>query len=241
MKRFLIILIALVSLTSCFKEGANVKRKYVLEATFQYGGVRFGADSTLVNTTNVEGFGFDALNFNHSLDANKKFQGGFLLSCTEMPKSGMASGLMNTYRANVPAAASWGNIYTVYHQSPLPGIMPKHDVGFAFDENGTCDMIGCYVTNTVEVANFVKLNFKKGDRLAIKATGYLKGAVTGEAEIALAEFTEKKDSIVSIWTPFELGKLGSVDFVDFEIISSNPDVPAYFCMDNMVATIDIEY
>jgi hypothetical protein len=57
----------------------------------------------------------------------------------------------------------------------------------------------------------------------------------------LAEFTEKKDSVVSVWTPFELGKLGSVDLVDFEIISSNPAVPAYFCMDNMVATIDIEY
>jgi hypothetical protein len=213
----------------------------VLEATFQYGGIRFGSDSTLINTTNVEGFGFDALNFNHNLDVNKKFMGGFLLSCAEMPKSGNTSGLMNTYRANVPATMSVGNIYTVYHQNPIPGTMPKHDMEFAFDENGTCDILGCYVTNTVEVANFVRLNFKKGDRLAIKATGYLKGAVTGEAEIALAEFTEKKDSVVSVWTPFELGKLGSVDLVDFEIISSNPAVPAYFCMDNMVATINIEY
>ena len=240
MKRFLIILIALLSLTSCFK-GSSVKRKYMLEATFQYTGVRFGADSTLVNNSDVKGFGFDALNFNHVLDVNKVFQGGFILSCAEIPASGNTAGLMNIYRANVPASVSVGNIYTVYHYNPLPGAMPEHDMEFAFDENGTCTMLGCYVTNTVDVANFVKLNFKEGDRLSVKATGYLKGAVTGEAEIALAEFTEKKDSIVSVWTPFELGKLGSVDCIDFEIISSNPAVPAYFCMDNMVATIDIEY
>lgn len=241
MKRFFIFLMALVSLTSCFKEGANVKRKYMLEATFQYTGVRFGSDSTLVNTSDVKGFGYDALNFNHLLDVNKKFVGGFILSCTEMPASGNTSGLMNVYRANVPSKFSPGNIYTVYYHNSLPGAMPEHDVEFAYKENGTCDMLGCYVTNTVEVANFVKMNFKKGDKLSVKATGYLKGAVTGEAEIALAEFTEKKDSIVSTWTPFELGKLGSVDMIDFEIISSNPDVPQYFCMDNMVATIDIEY
>ena len=239
MKRFLIILIALLSLTSCFKEGANVKRKYTLEATFQYPGISFGTDSTFVNTQDVKGFGYDALNFFHQLDDSKRFQGGFILSCAEMPKSGKTAGLMNTYRANVPATV--GNIYTVFYQNPASAAMPEHDVEFAYDENGTCEMLGCYVTNTVEVADFVKLNFKKGDRLSIKATGYLKGAVTAEAEIVLAEFTEKKDSIVSIWTPFELGKLGSVDFVDFEIVSSNPNVPSYFCMDAMVANIDIEY
>ena len=94
---------------------------------------------------------------------------------------------------------------------------------------------------TVEVADYVKANFKKGDRLVVKATGYLDGRKTGEAELALADFSEKKDSIVSIWTPFEFGKLGFVEYVDFEIISTDPNVPTYFCMDNMVAEIDLEY
>ena len=57
----------------------------------------------------------------------------------------------------------------------------------------------------------------------------------------VAEFTEKKDSVVSSWTAFELTKLGAVDCVDFELISTQPDVPAYFCMDSMFATISLEY
>jgi hypothetical protein len=57
----------------------------------------------------------------------------------------------------------------------------------------------------------------------------------------LAEFTEKKDSIVSVWTPFELKKLGSVQYVDFEVISTDPGVPTCFCMDSMVAEVEIKY
>ena len=240
MKRFLIILAAMASLTACFKDG-HVKQKYVLEATFQYVGVGFSSDSTYVNTKEIDGFGYDALNFYHKLGEDKSFKGGFILSCAEMPKSGNTTGLMNTYRANLPTGLTSGNIYTVYHQNADETLMPAHDVKYAFIENGDCTMGGCYVTNTVEVADFVKLHFTDGDRLSVKATGYLNGAKTGEAEMALAEFTEKKDSIVSKWTPFELTKLGTVDHVDFEIISTNPDVPAYFCMDSMIATIQIEY
>ena len=48
-------------------------------------------------------------------------------------------------------------------------------------------------------------------------------------------------SIVSTWTPFELTKLGAVEYVNFEILSTKPDVPAYFCMDNMVVEINLEY
>ncbi len=241
MKRFLFILIALASLTSCFKDGGHVKRKYLLEATFQYTGVNFRSDSTYFNTTDVNGFGYDALNFYHKLSLDKNFNGGFLLSCNEMPKSGNTERLMNTYRANVPAGGVQGNIYTVFYQNADPALMPEHDLEFAYDENGECTMVGCYITNTVEVADFVKNNFQDGDWLSVKAVGYLKGTKTAEVEMELAEFTAKKDSIVSVWTPFELSKLGSVDFVDFEINSSNPDVPPFFCMDSMVATIDIEY
>jgi hypothetical protein len=50
-----------------------------------------------------------------------------------------------------------------------------------------------------------------------------------------------KDSIVSLWTPFELTKLGSIEHVDFELISTKDGVPPYFCMDNMVFKVDITY
>jgi hypothetical protein len=229
-------------MTSCFEDGPQTKRHYVLEANFQYEGIVFNADSTLVNTQQGLGFGFDGLNFLHQLDAdNIWFDGGFILSCAEMPKSGNTENLFNLYRANVPKGQVRGNIYTVFYQNPDPLLMPKHDVEFAYAQNGTCVLSGCYVTNTVEVADFMKKNFKEGDRFAVKAIGYLNGKKTGDAEIALADFTPQKDSIVSKWTSMDLSKLGAIDYVDFEIISTNPDVPTYFCMDNMKASVSIEY
>ena len=80
-----------------------------------------------------------------------------------------------------------------------------------------------------------------GDRLTLKATGYLNGIKTGEESIALAEFTAKKDSIVSTWTKFDLSGLASVDFVDFEVVSTREEVPAYFCMDDFVASVTVSY
>lgn len=242
MKRFFLITLAALTLTSCLDSGSGMGQKYSLVASFQYPNVSFRSDSTFFNAKDTIGFSFDVLNFYHTLSYDlSRLEGGFLLSGAEMPKSGDVSRLMKTYRANVPAKVSAGNIYTVYYQNPDSSKMPAHDVSFPYTENGTCTMGGCYLTNTVEVAEYVKANFTLGDRLTVKATGYLNGQKTGETEMALADFSAQKDSIVSTWTPFELTKLGAVEYVDFEILSTKPDVPAYFCMDNMVVEINLEY
>lgn len=242
MKRFFLIALAALTLTSCLDSGSGMGQKYSLVASFQYPNVSFRSDSTFFNAKDTIGFSFDVLNFYHTLSYDlSRLEGGFLLSGAEMPKSGDVSRLMKTYRANVPAKVSAGNIYTVYYQNPDSSNMPAHDVSFPYTENGTCTMGGCYLTNTVEVAEYVKANFTLGDRLTVKATGYLNGQKTGETEMALADFSAQKDSIVSTWTPFELTKLGAVEYVDFEILSTKPDVPAYFCMDNMVVEINLEY
>ena len=243
MKRIFFVLISLVALSSCLKDdGSGMGQKYQLVTTFQYEGIKFNADSTFVNTSETIGFGYDALNFFHNLGPdNITLEGGFILSRLEMPKSGNTAGLKNRYRALLPKEASPGNIYTVFYQNQDPAKMPTHNVEFAFDENGTCSMKGCYVTNTVEVADYVRENFEEGDMLVLKATGYFKGVETAAVEMNLADYSSQKDSIVSIWTSFDLSKLGSVDFVDFELVSSKPDAPAYFCMDNRVAQIEIEY
>lgn len=102
-------------------------------------------------------------------------------------------------------------------------------------------MLGFYVNNTAEVVEAVKQNFVDGDRLVLKATGYLNGTKTGEAEIELAEYTEQKDSIIVNWTPFDLDKLGKVQYVEFEMISTKDNIPTAFCMDDMVARISLEY
>lgn len=242
MKKILILFFAAVCAASCLDDGSGMGQKYTLGATFQYPSVKFNPDSTFVNYKDTIGFGFDALNFYHHLDAGlSKAEGGFTLSCAEMPKSGVTEGLFNTYRAMVPTGMDKGNIYTVFYQNSDPGKMPEHDVEFSATKFGTCKMVGCYVTNTVEVVDYVKQNFVLGDRLSLKAVGYLNGQKTGEAEMSLADFSAQKDSIVTRWTVFDLGKLGMVEHVDFEITSSNADVPAYFCMDSMVAEVTLEY
>lgn len=243
MKKFLILFIAAVCAVSCLDDGSGMGQKYTLLANFQYTGVSFRSDSTFVNYKDTIGFGFDVLNFYHKLDDGLvRAEGGFTISCAAIPKSGNTDRLPNTFRAMVPAdQVMTGNIYTVFRQNPDETQMPEHDITFSFPEYGSCSMVGCYVTNTVEVVNFVKNNFSVGDRLAIKAVGYLDGNKTGEAEFVLAEYSENKDSLVTQWTAFDLAKLRSVEQVDFELISTNPNIPTYFCLDNLLADVALQY
>lgn len=246
MKRLFFILAALALVSSCLDDGSGSRTQYTLTATFQYQGLDLGADSTYFSTKTPEGFSFDLLNFYHQLDSDQIwFDGGFILSNYEMPESGVTDRLHNTYRLYLNPKANKnqsGNIYTVYHQNPDSALMPKHGVEFAYAGQGSsCTMIGCFITNTVEVADSIKANFVLGDKMTVKATGYLFGEKTGEAEFTLAEYTAKNDSIVSCWTLFDLEELGTVEYVDFEVSSTNPNVPAYFCMDSMGANMDIVY
>lgn len=239
MKRFLFILSAVLMTASCLDPG-TVSQKYTVVANFD-NAYSFGADSTYQYTKGV-GFNYDLLGFFHEIDSvSKNFDGGFLVSCLDTPKSGSTDGLRNTYRAYLRKDAAFnGNAYAVYYSNPDQSLMPEHDIKFLAAEDGTCTMLGCYVANTVEVADYVRANFKKDDKLTLKATGYLAGTKTGSAEIALADYTQK-DSIVSTWTAFDLDKLGAVDFIDLELISTVKNVPGYVCLDSVVATIDISY
>jgi hypothetical protein len=243
MKRFLFAVLSSIMISSCLGEG-EMGNTYTLNAHFQYADMNFYPDSTFFNTAQPNGFGYDALNFYHRLDPGKIwFDGGFLISRLEMPKSGNTEGIENnTYRSYLKNFKGWeGNMYLVYYQNPDPALRPEHSIEFPYTANGSCVISGCYVTNTVEVADSIKANFVPGDRLILKATGYLNGVKTRDQSIALAEYTVAKDSIVSSWTPFRLDALGEVEYVEFEVNSTNPKVPGYFCMDNLVAQIKISY
>lgn len=245
MKRLFLILFSLILVSSCLDDGSGAGQSITATATFSYPTITFRADSTFFNDSQTpQGFGYDVLNFYHQLDADKKtVLGGFRLSCLQMPLSGNTADLQNnTFRCYLKnLKTQFDNTYSVYYQSPEISHMPTHAIEFPYTKNGSCRLLGMFVTNTVEVADSIKAHFKVGDRLTLKAKAYLAGSKTGEVEFALADYSAAKDSIVSTWTLLNLEKLGAFDFIDLEVVSTNPSVPAYFCMDNVQYQAELSY
>lgn len=259
MKRFIFAFAAVLSIVSCLEDGGT-RISDRLYTTFEYSYV---SDSFTKDSIYVEGpfVWSNLLTFMNKVDKDGgEFKGGFALSCLqgdvpvpEKEEAGAKAGAedegagegtdtdvvepaaINPFRAYAPKGAR--NTYAVFFQTDD---MPGHDVLFNATKTGTCIMQACYVNNTVEVVEYVKNTFEPGNRITLKAVGSLAGVQTGTAEINLADYSDKKDSVVTNWTMFDLSKLGSVDAVDFEIISSK-DVPEVFCMDVMVADITLNY
>ena len=259
MKKTLFIFIAFLSLASCLKDGGFADTRPVY-ATFEYSGMDytklFGKDSLFFESDGGYGLGWEYLAFLHKVDTsvtdNWVFQGGVMLSYLKgktfdpadslsMAQSDSLMSADNRFRANSPADPFFGRTYLVYHQNQDPALMPQHDIEFLASMVGTCQPLVCYVNNTNYVAYKVAQAFEDGDRLTLKAIGYLKGAKTGEVSMELADFSAKKDSIVSTWTKFDLSDLASVDFVDFEVLSTKEDVPGDFCLDYFVTSVTISY
>ena len=247
MKRLFFILSIVLMVSSCFGDGPMTTKSYTLVASFEYSEQTytdeefFGADSLYFDAVNGMGFGYGDMNFFHKADTVAgEFKGGFLLSYLDIPTSEVTEGLDNRYRVNSTQGLG-RNTFAVFHQNEDESMMPEHDSRFLWTQYGTCVMVGCHVNNTVMVADSIKANFQIGDRLVVKATGWLNSQKTGEAEVILADFSAQKDSIVTAWTEFDLSELGSVEYVDFEIESSNQSVPLYFCIDNITASVDLAY
>ena len=123
----------MILVSSCFDDGSGMRQTYTKTADFQYTDISFFSDSTFFNTVTPEGFGYDVLNFYHLLDPGKvRVDGGFMLSCLEMPFSGNTEGMNNTYRTYLTnMTKKYSNIYTVYVQSD-PAFMPEHDIQFPY-------------------------------------------------------------------------------------------------------------
>ncbi len=237
-KKLIFVLAVAFSAVACFDDDPNYKASYYLDTTFEYGNVFNSSDSLYFDKVYGTGLGWKDLAFHEKLNVDKtEFLGGFILSRLK----GSGDSKDNRFRVNSGVGFDKSSSYVVYYANPDPSGMPKNDIEFMNAKYGTCTMVGCFVNNTKEVVNAVKSSFVDGDRLSIKMTGYLAGAKTGESEFVLAEFTEQKDSLVTSWAAFKLDKLGTVDVVDIEIISTRDDIPKAFCMDDMFANVFLQY
>ena len=229
--------LAAVCMISC-TNSSSFYQKYVEVATFEYAGLDyekiFGADSIYVGSPNDIGLAWGQdFAFGHKVTESTHL-GGFSLSY--MTPAGLEDAvkpegyLKSLYRASGPVRSA-KNTYAVFRQSYE---MPEKDFEFLSPTYGTCQPIICWVNNSELV--YDALVSKPGATLTLKATGYLKKAETGAAEIKLAA-----DTVMYNWTKFNLSGLGAVDEIDFELIASDPSIPLYVCIDELSADITIDY
>lgn len=245
-KKLLLFFVVAFMTVSCLSDGGYTESRPIL-ATFEYNmdySEVCGPDSLYVDTQYQVGVGWEYLVFFQKVDKTTgDFEGGLILSHLKYPKSGVVEGLSNNKYRVYDKTQTLANTYLVFEQTDK---MPDNEMGFNFVQSstssGTCIMKSCFVNNTVAVAQAVEQNFVVGDRMTLKATGYLNGTKTDSAEIMLAERVSGRDSIVSKWTTFDLSKLGSVDKVDFElIIPEGKDVPATVCIDEVLTSVTVQY
>lgn len=248
MKKFLVVFFAAVMAVSCLKDGPSNSIQYNLLATFEYVSDydipdQFGADSLYFHQDGGQGMGWNDVFFMYKVSEDKKeFKGGFILSCLKgkMYAEGYESDKSaDLYRVNAPADST--RTYMVFVDAGSDADMPEHDVKFVGDEYGTCKLLGCYVNVPLYVAAAAVKEFKDGDALTLKATAYLDGVVTNEKSIDLITC---KDGIVELlpkWTLFDLSAISDIQYLDFDVQSTNPNVPEIFCMDNFGARVAMEY
>lgn len=247
MKRILFSALSALLLMSCLNESSYLST-YTLYATFEYSdlgeGNTFDKDSVFFNKSFVDESNQSAIGWANYVgfltrlnDSRSACIGGFVLS--SFPGKVGEGSLETPYRAADTTLVK--NCYLVFYDNKDQSNMPDDHFIFTMADYGTCAPVGCYVTNTTEVVESVKEHFASGDKLILTATGYAKGLKTGQAEMVLAEYNALKDSVVTSWTKFDLTKLGTVDKIDFDVVTTKDIVPEYFCMDEFQAAISLEY
>lgn len=248
MKKILILLSAAFAAASCFSKG-SYSQTYMADVTFEFSDQVYANSfkDSLYIMKEGEGEGF--LYMQYPLFFSQKvlsgsFQGGFLMSYLKGEKDNLLERPAqenDAYRVHAASGALGSKTYAVFYDNPDKTMMPLDDIEFAYKDMGIFSPYGCYVNNTTLVARKIKEHFVEGDKLVLKAKGIRHNGETVQTSITLAEYTGTKDTVMYNWSVFDLQPLGNVDFVDFEVESTNPAVPGYFCMDGFVGKIKVEY
>lgn len=246
MKKFLAVIFAAFTVVSCFSDEPQNTLNYDLLASFEYAYDNqvkdfFGSDSLYIDTQQGLGMGWGEMAFYHKLNDEKtELQGGFILSCLKgnVYKDGYEPVKdVDMFRVNAPADSS--RTYMVFVDAE--GTMPVHDVEFIYDNLGSCTLIACMVNIPTYVAYAISNEFKDGDVLKLTATGYREGKVTNETSIDLATCADGKITLTEMWKVFNLTTLGDIQYVEFDVFSSNGNVPEVICLDNFAAKLALSY
>lgn len=252
MKKFLFFIAVTFSVISCL-DGGSFSQSYTADVTFEFSQDVYKnsfKDSLFFipskdNVPSGEGFTYgDYPLFFAQKQVNGVFQGGFMMSYLKGEKDGRLTRPVaenDIYRVHASGGAAASKTYAVFYDNPVEAVMPKYHIEFGYKDVGSCVPVACYVNNTTYVARKISESFQDGDKLVLKVTGIRADGTKAEKSITLAEFTEAKDSVMYNWSVLDLSTLGDVDYVNFDVTSTNPDVPGYFCLDGYMASINVEF
>lgn len=179
-------------------------------------------------------------------EMNAGFVGGWKIS---MKKGG---GPEDSYEflwlasAGKNAGALESACYAVYQPSDDPTQMKNYDIMFNFSgfTNESCSVQGMYINNTKAVENMAAAGeIVSGDFVKLTASFYKNDALQGSEECYLVDYTGAELKVVTDWKAWETedARLWNVDAIKFTVEVSGPKFEPVFCMDNLVASISLEY
>ena len=247
-KRFIAIAAIAFACVSCFKKGLGYESNFTANIGFEefseswdnneWNGEFYGDDDAYFESS----FYTNTIEFICEYNKNIVDYSGFGLSRVFISKGAEYD---KRLAANSEKGLT-GDVFALFHNNP--DIEADKHIAFTMPQNGTCTPVYCLVNNTKLVADMVaEYNSEHETPIEVKltATGYNGDTKTGSAEILLAGPAEKgeaKDSIVSTWTQFDLSKLGTIEYIRFDMSfsdESQTSIPEYFCLDNFFSKIYI--
>ena len=227
---------AVLAASSCLKSSS--RQNFQLNCSFEDAGLEFKvSDSTFIQPFFAVGnlVGFSA---KVSGEEDYNLEGGFALCRGVDPVVDGHASKTQLHCIAHPLPKS-DQTFGVFRESPS---MPDSHISFNIPNSQSSILPQSVMLNNTH--NFVEAvkngtsladgPFKKGDWAAVSFKGYFAGKATGTATLRLADYDTFADSVVTSWTPLNLGVLGNVDKIDVSISSSRPDIVKYFCFDHMV-------
>lgn len=230
--------------------GCNIKGSYksnfISLCNFNYTDVEstYGPDSLYFESVIPDPSG--SMTFNNKLNEINGFGGGFLLSALRDTtfKAGYFKSAYSV--ADTSKATLKDNGFAVYSENLDKNYMPAHSISFIYSDIGQCTARGVQVCNTNKLANIIMFGaggvpkFEVGDYLTVKFTGYLGTSVTGSVEEKLAECTGSGLTLLRGWKTVDLTKIGSFTNIEISFVSNRDDLPHDVCVDNFIASVNIE-
>lgn len=180
-------------------------------------------------------------------DVNSGFNGGWRVSLKkgsfEEPANLQLLSSAGKYAGVYDSDSRQGHkSYAVYCPSAS-----TYDIEFKYKDyfsKSTCYVTGFWINNTKYVEKLAdEGQIPEGGLIKVVANFYKNDVKVCEEEYTLLDFTGLEHKLLRDWTAWEMktAKNFDVDAVKFSVTTSSADLPPYFCLDFLIASVSVEY